>query len=271
MAIGRPFQPGQKKPANSGRTKGVANKEPRLPMERLSNRIRRHIDKVMQRHERGIDKIEDPVEALKRDAQLTRDLVEMLRFSQPSESERAGHMADAQVAAEARRHGPITDEEAMAAYYAMCQGDSDAARIVAARFALSSREQLPEVLRDCRALREALAAGRFECRAQVHPAELFRMLTPPPVPESPRNEPQPSDLEHLRHRGIPVAGAPGTSLIEARELLEPHEHPEPPAPPRLVPLEAEPVRTYAHEDRDDSDSAWDDPRVTVVMGPLRRF
>src|ERR1700733_1209995 len=185
MAIGKPhqFQPGQPKPANSGRQKGVANKEPRLPIERLNNRIRTHIDRVMRRHEAGIDKIGDPVEALKRDAQLTRDLVELMRFTTPREaSEHVARMSSVQVETEAHRQGPVSDEECMREYHTLMQGDSDAARIVAARFALSRREQLPEVLRDCRALREALVAGRFELRAEVSLAELFKALPPPEKP-----------------------------------------------------------------------------------------
>jgi hypothetical protein len=273
MAIGKPnqFQPGQKKPPNSGRQKGVANKEPRLPIERLNNRIRRHVDRVMQRHEAGIDKIEDPVEALKRDAQLTRDLVELMRFTSPREtSEHVARMSSAQVEAEARRQGPVSDEECMREYHTMCQGDSDAARVAAARLELSRPEQVPEMLRDCRALREALAAGRFELRAEVSLAELFKVLTPAEKPPTVPQRVAAQTTSEFEHSDVGIPVGDGVRLIPATppQLREREPYPDPPGVP--VPIDAEPP-TYAREATGARPVDWDDENVAIVLGPMQRF
>lgn len=267
MTVGIPFQRGRQK--TGGRQKGTKDKNPKLPLERLNNRIRRHVDRSMERHEQGIDKIADPAEALKIDARFNRDLVELLRYSsQAEETQRGSEKPSKEIEAEARRRGPITDEEAMLAYFHLCKGDAgDEARITMERAMLGQREQLPEVLRDCRALRHAIAAGRIKVRGEVGLAELLRELDPPePQARVPARaqEPTPAeDLETLRYRGVPT-GEPGHSLITRDELARerPDPHPEPPAPPRTI--DVEPPIWQRGPTGARPLSEWDD--VTVVMG-----
>jgi hypothetical protein len=254
MPIGKPFQPGQPKPPNSGRKKGQQSK-PRNLRERIERR--------RALREAALDQLyaSDPKRALELDAQLHRDDVQLMRFEQDSESG-DGRTPDGQIARLAREAGPISDDECLKAYAAMVNGDTDEARVVAARVALGERCQLPEVLRDCRELRKAVAAGRFRVRAEISLAELLRELSP--VGQARQGSTTP-EVDPWRHAGIPLGD--GARLIPATppQFRDPRE-PYPDPPDVLPPIDAEPVSPPRSSPASKARDPWDDPSVTIVMG-----
>jgi hypothetical protein len=256
MPIGKPFQPGQPKPPNSGRKKGQQSK-PRNLRERIERR--------RALREAALDQlyVSDPKRALELDAQLHRDDVQLMRFEQDSEVG-DGRMPETQIARLAREQGAISDDECTRAYAAMVQGDTDEARVIAARIALSDRDQLPGVMRDCRALRKAVAASRFRVQAEVTAAELVRALGSVGPAQARQASTTTAEVDPWRHAGIPLGD--GARLIPAtppqfRQPPEPYADP-PHVPP---PIDAEPVSPPRASPARKARDPWDDPSVTIVM------
>lgn len=274
--VGKPFEKGR--PKTGGRGKGVANKEPRLPAERLSNRIRRHIDRSMARHEAGIDKISDPAEALRIDARFNRDLVEMLAYTSKAEdTERAGRLSQADVEARAQEAGPLTDGGALAAYLEMVNGnESDQLRIRLARMELGQKGR-PQFAHHPGyvALLESVAAGKFECRGEFTLADVLKHLASPPV--SVRGHAT-AETDSQPHAGSPLEGGGRYLPATPRGLRQKRDpYADPPAPGRvidgeragrLVAIAAE--EPGAIDERDDRQPVpWDDDSVTIVAGNFR--
>lgn|ERR1700683_898445 len=277
--VGKPFEKGRAK--TGGRRPGVGNRNPRLPAEQLGNRIRRHIDRSMARHEAGIDKITDPAEALRIDARFNRDLVEMLAYtSKAEESERAGRMSQAEVEEKAREAGPLAEGDALAAYLEMVNGnESEQLRIRLARMELG-REGRPMFAHHPGyvALVESVASGKFECRGEVRLADVLKHLAAPPVRVEGRTS---AETDSQPHAGIPLEGGGRYLPATPRELRQKRDpYADPPAPGRvidgeragrLVPIAAEEPR--AIDERDDRQPVpWDDVddgSVTVVAGNYR--
>ena len=260
MPFGKPFQPGQPRPPNSGRKKGTQSK-PRTLRERIERR--------RALREAALDQLyqNDPKRALELEAQMLRDDVSLMRYEGEGGAEHSGRASDAQIEAKARAVGPITDDECMKAYASMVQGDTDEARIIAARFALSDRDQLPGVLRDCRALRKAVAAGRFRVRAEISLAELLRELAPL-GPAQARQGSTTVEPDPWRHAGIPLGD--GARLIPATppQFRERELHADPPHVP--PPIDAEPVSPLRASPAREARDPWDDPSVTIVMASRPR-
>lgn len=283
MAIGRPFQRGQPRPPGSGRKKGTQTK-PRSLRERIERR--------RARRDAALDALyeSDPKRALELEAQFHRDDVVSMRFEQGDPQESG--TPQQQIEAMARAAGPITDEQALDAYLTMTKGDaSDEARIIMARFALGEARAvaarlalgLAAAVHDCRTLREAITSGRISGSVTVGQLLTELALESQAAQEASPARSERDDLAGMRYRGTPVDGAPGQSVIEARDVRprrEPYrdppmipppidaESPEPPAEPRKRPAHgftADPRSQLGPVDFDSADrvSIFENEQVPV--------
>jgi hypothetical protein len=264
MPFGKPFQPGQPRPPNSGRKKGTQSK-PRNLRERIERR--------RALREAALDQlyVSDPKGALELDAQLHRDDVALMRFEQGSESGE-GRESDAQIEAKARAAGPITDDDAMRAYAAML-ADTEESRVLLARYALfplAEKPGKPQMahLPHVRSLCSAVAGVQFKVRAECSLAELLREFTPLSQPVSvaqPRQGRTSIEPDPQPYAGIPTGD--GSYVIPAtpRGYRQREHYPDPPDPPRVIPMAEEPV-SPAREAVD----PWDDPSITIVMASRPR-
>jgi hypothetical protein len=263
MPFGKPFQPGQPKPPNSGRKKGTQSK-PRNLRERMERR--------RALREAALDQLyaSDPKRALELDAQLHRDDVALMRFEQGSEAE-DGRVTRAQVEAQARAAGPITDDDAMKAYAAML-ADTEESRVLLARYALfplAEERPKPQMahLPQVRSLCRAIAEGHFEVRAECSLAELMRKFAPLSQPVSVAQARQGRTM--IEPDPQPYAGIPcgdGGYVIPAtpRDYRRRENYPDPPPP--VIPIDAKPVSTEFVSRPRDARDPFDNPSVTVVMG-----
>jgi hypothetical protein len=264
MPIGRPFQPGQQKPANSGRKKGQQSK-PRNLRERIERR--------RALREAALDQLyaSDPKRALELDAQLHRDDVALMRFEQGSE-DNEGRASEAHIEAQARAAGPITDEDALKAYAAML-ADTEESRVLLARYALFPLDEKPgnpkmAHLPHVRSLCGAIAGGQFKVRAGCSLAELLREFAPLSQPVSVAQaghgrttieaDPQP-------YAGIPTGDGGHVIPATPHGYRRREPYPDPPAPPHVIPIAGEPVSRAC-----DYVDPWDDPSVTIVMASRPR-
>jgi hypothetical protein len=261
MPIGKPFQPGQQKPPGSGRKKGQQSK-PRNLRERMERR--------RALREAALDQLyqSDPKRALELDAQLHRDDVALMRFEQGAEGGE-GRASEAQIEAQARAAGPITDDDAMKAYAAML-ADTEESRVLLARYALfplAEKPGKPQMahLPHVRCLCKAVAAGEFRVRAEVTIAELLREFGPLSQPvgvAQPRRGSTTIEVDPQPYAGIPTGD--GSYVVPATPRGYRQREPYPDPPPPVIPIDAEPVSAgpRARAPRD----PWDDPSVTIVMG-----
>jgi hypothetical protein len=264
MPFGKPFERGQPKPPNSGRKKGQQSK-PRTLRERIERR--------RALREAALDELyrTDSKRALELEAQMLRDDVALMRYEGEAGSEQSGRASEAQIEAQARAAGPITDEDAMKAYAQML-ADTEESRVLLARHALFPLDEKPGKpqmvhLPHVRSLYKAVAAGEFRVRAEVTIAELLRELAPLSQPVSVAQarrgrttiEPDPQP-----YAGIPTGD--GSYVIPAtpRGFRQREHYPDPPVP--VIPIAEEPSSPEPVPRARASRDPFDDPSVTVVLG-----